>query len=412
MEEGINNWATLLKKYLRNNITQEAIEEMERQMEASPIKRQQFQEFTDPDVFFNQLREMHKIDKKKAWQELQAKLPFLHQPTVVINNRSTFSWKVGVKIQSIYRWMADIYKRSIYRWVVRIAAAIIIVVIGNWVFVSVFKNQGFPIKKNSYAVMPNGDEVNLENVSNGTLYKTAGYQINYTNQKLVISMNGAMLNKKLVDKIAVVTAAGKKILVRFSDGTEVQLNTQSSISAPICFRNGRDVVLTGEGYFMVAKNHDVPFVVSLKSKLKVIAEGTTFNICSYENQKVTTTLFEGRVIMKSGSDSILLKEGEQAETINNKKIKAVKNPDLAQAAAWRKGDFYFKNMPIRDVMIEIGRWYGYDVEFSDQGFENELASGKYERNSNIDSLTKALEIFNHININKVGRKLIISPAKK
>jgi transmembrane sensor len=386
MEEGINNWATLLKKYLRDKITQEEIEEMERQMKSSPIKRQQFQEFTDPEAFFNQLREMHNIDKKKAWEELQLKLPFLQQPPVI-----------------------PIYKRSSFWWMVGIGVAIISV----WILLPVSTSKSFPVKKNSYVIMPNGVEVNLENISSDMPYIVNDYQIRYTNAGLVIELNAQATKKTEEGTYTIVTAPENKISVRLSDGSVVQLNAQSTFSAPILFGNiSRDVEFTGEGYFMIATNHNVPFIVSLKNKIAVIAEGTIFNIRNYENQEVATTLFEGNVKMKRGSDSILLQKGEQVETVNKKRFKTVKNADIDQATAWMNKDFYFKNMPIRDVMIEIGRWYGYDVEFIGQGFENELASGKYERNSNIDSLTKALEKFNQISINKEGKKLIVSPNRK
>ena len=388
MEDGNNNWSALLKKYLRNEITPAEKEEMDRQMQSSPMKQRQFNERTDPDGFINDLKEVYYFDRKKARERLKSKLPFLQQPPVI-----------------------PYHKRSTFKWVVGIAAAMIIVSV--WMLIPVSKNQDFPIKKNSYVIMPNGTEVNLENVSSDMPYNVDDYQIKHTNAEFAIELNRPASEKEARKNYTIVTATEKKVSVRLSDGSMVQLNAQSTFSAPIRFGNiTRDVELTGEGYFKIATNHNVPFIVSLKNKIAVIAEGTIFNIRSYENQEVATTLFEGNVKMKLGSDSILLQKGEQVETVNKKRFKAVKNADIDQATAWMNKDFYFKNMPIKDVMIEIGRWYGYDVEFSGHGFENELASGKYERNANIDSLTEALEKFNQISINKEGKILIVSSNKK
>jgi transmembrane sensor len=390
MEDGNNNWSALLKKYLRNEITPAEQEEMDRQMQSSPMKRRQFNERTDPDAFINDLKEIYYFDREKARERLKAKLPFLQQPPVV-----------------------PIYKRSAFKWIVRIAAAILVLVSVK-ILISVFDSKGFLIKKYSYIILPNGVEVNLENVSSDIPYNVGGYQIRYANDELVIELNGQAAKNTKGGNYTIVTSTEKKISIRLSDNSVVQLNAQSIFSAPIRFGNiTRDVELTdGEGYFTVAANHHVPFIVSLENKIAVIAEGTIFNIRNYENQEIATTLFEGNVKMKRGSDSIQLQRGEQVETVNKKRFKTVKNADIDQATAWMDKDFYFKNMPIKNIMIEIGRWYGYEVEFSGQGFENELASGKYERNSNIDSLTKALEKFNHININKEGKKLIVSSAKK
>jgi ferric-dicitrate binding protein FerR (iron transport regulator) len=389
MEDGNNNWSALLKKYLRNEITPAEIEEMDRQMQSSPMKQWQFKEQTRPGAFINDLKEVYYFDRKKARERLQAKLPFLQQPLVI-----------------------PFYKRSTFKWMVGIAAAIMIV-IGVWMLMPVSKSKGFPIKKNSYVILPNGEEVNLENVSSDMPYNVDDYQIRYTNDGLVVELNEQAREKTVWGNFTVVTAAKKKISVRLFDGTAVQLNAQSTLSAPLYFNTtSRDVELNGEGYFTIVTNHEMPFVVSLKNKLTVTAEGTIFNIRSYENQEVATTLIEGKVKMKSVSDSILLQQGEQAETVNKKMIKAVKNPDIDQATAWRKkGDYYFKNMPIKDVMIEIGYWYGYDVEFRGQGFKNELASGKFERDANIDSLIMALEFINPVIIKREGQKLLVSPKR-
>jgi len=389
MEEGNNNWSALLKKYLRNEITPAEKEEMYSQMQSSPMKQWQFKEQTGPDAFINDLKEIYYFDREKARQRLQAKLPFLQQPPVIPS-----------------------HKRSTFRKVFGIAAAIILIAVA-WKALPVFRSKGFPIKKNSYVIMPNGVEINLESVSSDIPYNVDDYQIRYTNAELVIELSEQATEKTAGENYTIVTAAEKKIAVRLSDSSVVQLNAQSTFSAPIRFGHiSREVELTGEGYFIIATNRQVPFIVSLQNKIAVIAEGTIFNLRNYENQEVATTLVEGNVKMKRGSDSVLLKRGEQVETINKKKFKTVKNADIGQATAWMDKDFYFKNMPIRDVMIEIGRWYGYDVEFCGPGVENELASGKYERNANIDPLIKALEKFNQITINKEGKKLIVSPNRQ
>ena len=59
MEDGNNNWSALLKKYLRNEITPAEKEEMDRQMQASPMKQRQFNERIDPDAFINDLKEVY-----------------------------------------------------------------------------------------------------------------------------------------------------------------------------------------------------------------------------------------------------------------------------------------------------------------------------------------------------------------
>jgi ferric-dicitrate binding protein FerR (iron transport regulator) len=386
MEEGYNNWSTLLRKYLQNEITPAEKEEMDRQMQSSPLKPRQFKERNDPEVFITDLKEVYYFDRKKARERLHAKLPFLQQPPVI-----------------------PLFKQVYFRWMIAIAAAVI-TGIGVWKLLPVFTNSGLPIKSYSYVKLPNGTEVNLEGVCCNVPYNVAEYLIRYTSAGLVVELNEQATKKAIGQNYTVVTAAETKIMVRLSDASAVQLNAQSTLTAPIRFGNiTRNVEFSGEGYFTIATNHDIPFVVTLNDKIAVIAEGTIFNIRNYENQEVATTLYEGAIKMKRGSDSILLKQGEQVQTINKRRFKTMKNPDIDQAVAWRKKDFCFTNMPIKDVMIEIGRWYGYDVEFCGAEIENTRASGKFERNVHIDSLIKVLVKTNPININKEENTLLISP---
>ncbi|SEP32936.1 FecR family protein [Niastella yeongjuensis] len=387
MEEGYNNWSALLRKYLRNEITPAEKEEIDRQIKASPMKQQQFEEQTGPDAFINDLKQVYYFDRKKVQERLEAKLPFLQLPPVI-----------------------PLYKRiAVIGWVGIAAAVIAIIYVSIWLLIPVSKNSNLPVKSYSYVKLPDGTEVNLEKISNVMPYEVAAFIIRNTDDGIVVELKEQASKKTGGENYAVVTAAEKEVSVWLPDGTAVQLNAQSTFRTSTPFnRASRNVALTGEAFFTVATNKKVPFVVSL-DEIEVIAEGTVFNIRNYENQEVATTLLNGKITMKRGSDSILLKQGEQVQTVNKRKFKTVKNPDIDQAVAWRKEDFYFKNMPIKEVMIEIGHWYGCEVKFYGPEIENVRASGKFERNLNIDKLIIALEKTNPIKINKVGNKLVISP---
>ncbi|HEY3388360.1 MAG TPA: FecR family protein, partial [Prolixibacteraceae bacterium] len=72
---------------------------------------------------------------------------------------------------------------------------------------------------------------------------------------------------------------GTQSRVELVDGTVVYLNSGSTLKFPNSF-NGmktRNVELTGEGHFEVAKNKEQPFIVDIhKMQIKVL--GTTFNV--------------------------------------------------------------------------------------------------------------------------------------
>lgn len=81
-----------------------------------------------------------------------------------------------------------------------------------------------------------------------------------------------------------------------ADGTKVWLNSRSSLKFPTNFQGkSRNVILDGEGFFTVAKNKEVPFIVKTK-KYDVKVLGTEFNILAYSTDSIwETSLLEGSV---------------------------------------------------------------------------------------------------------------------
>ena len=87
--------------------------------------------------------------------------------------------------------------------------------------------------------------------------------------------------------------------VILSDGTQVWLNSGSTLKYPVTFKKDKRVVsLNGEAFFKVAKSA-VPFVVSTFD-IDVQVLGTSFNVSAYGNDDcVMTTLVSGSVLVSS-----------------------------------------------------------------------------------------------------------------
>src|SRR5690606_37784645 len=114
---------------------------------------------------------------------------------------------------------------------------------------------------------------------------------------------------------------GRQFSIELSDGTQVHLNAGSSIKYPITFlpKEQRQVFLTGEAFFEVAHDPNVPFIVNTQ-QLDVKVYGTTFNITNYpEDESSEVVLLEGSVsLMDEGSvgvarDEVFLEPGFKGE---------------------------------------------------------------------------------------------------
>ena len=94
----------------------------------------------------------------------------------------------------------------------------------------------------------------------------------------------------------VIAGSLQKSEVSLPDGSKVWLNSDSRIAYSMTFGTAdRTITLHGEAYFDVAKNEQIPFIVN-SSGLSVKALGTKFNIRSFEDEDVTVTLMEGKVL--------------------------------------------------------------------------------------------------------------------
>lgn len=205
------------------------------------------------------------------------------------------------------------------------------------------------------------------------------------------------------------TPVGGQFRLVLSDGTRVWLNASSTISYPAVFTGPvREVTLTGEAYFEVAKNTAQPFrVVSGGQQLEVL--GTSFNLSSYpDDNAVKTTLLEGKVSIRRLSDgkTSLLQPGQQVE-LNERELR-LSDAEADEAVAWKNGYFMFSNENVESVMRKIARWY--DVEIIYQGNVSKKALwGSVSRFKNIEDVLKILELTESVHFKLQGRTVLVRP---
>lgn len=106
--------------------------------------------------------------------------------------------------------------------------------------------------------------------------------------------------------IVVENKSGKQKLVRLPDGSSAMLSTNSSISFVSSFDTSqREVFLSGEAFFEVAKNPQWPFVVHADELVTQVV-GTSFLISAYPESKTF------QVLVKSGKVKLFRKDKDTA----------------------------------------------------------------------------------------------------
>ncbi|MNK11475.1 fec operon regulator FecR [compost metagenome] len=184
---------------------------------------------------------------------------------------------------------------------------------------------------------------------------------------------------------AITTPAGGFYKITLGDGTQVYLNSKSTLEFPVGFYGTeRHVKLNGEAYFKVAKNKQMPFIVSV-NETDVQVLGTSFIINSFGKQ-TKTTLFEGSVQLKYLANRKILAPGQEGLSDRNGIL--INQADTAAAIAWTNGLFAFNDQPLTEVLHELSRWY--DFTFDENSIPNKRLYIRLNRNTAFNDVLQML----------------------
>lgn len=208
----------------------------------------------------------------------------------------------------------------------------------------------------------------------------------------------------------ITTGKGEKSMLQLPDGSEVWLNTCTTLEYPTDYGiNNRNIRLTGEAYFEVAKNRDIPFIVT-SNELEVTALGTAFNVCAYENDdRLTTTLFSGQVRIEpvSTQQQILLNP-DQIAVYYKEKNKIETMPYQKQMfAEWRKGGLSFEMMYLEEIAKSLERNYDVVFQFKNQRIKRLRFSGYFSNNESLADILKVIKINTSISYQIVKDTVVI-----
>ncbi len=195
-------------------------------------------------------------------------------------------------------------------------------------------------------------------------------------------------------KLRVPKRLDAKLVLR--DGTRIWINAASELSFPLTFNAlSRDVALTGEAYFEVARKATQPFIVTA-GKVKVEVKGTHFNVRAYPNEKIETSLSEGSVSVAAGKQIRLLIPDEMA-TFDQAAGLAIGSFDSLKVLSWLKGIYRFNNERLAEINPVFDRWFGYTFHYTDQSLKEIRFSGFMDKKQPIDSFLHRLCLSANLN---------------
>lgn len=244
--------------------------------------------------------------------------------------------------------------------------------------------------------------------------------MNIANNSLVASNHNGVLNCVSGDGDenynTISTPTGKDYKIVLNDGTEIWLNSQTTLAFPSVFDSReRRVKLIGEAFFKVAKNSKWPFIVETQH-ICISVTGTSFDVKSYQGDaNELATLVEGSVKIASKlrpHDNVDLLPNEQYSIDLASGKQLIREVDADIYTAWMNKMFVYKNLQLSDVMKDISRWYNIKYRFFDTYSASMRISANVEKGRGIDNIMQIIGKLNNINVKHINNEYIIESICK
>jgi transmembrane sensor len=272
-----------------------------------------------------------------------------------------------------------------------------------------YKNDIAPGGNKAILTLSNGSKIILDSAHIGKLAKQGNTNI----QKLD---SGMLAYTTLMEKPTEVlyntlsTPRGGQYQLTLADGSQVWLNSASSIKYPTAFSgNQRNVEITGEAYFEVTKDKNKPFSVTIND-MNVEVLGTHFNVNGFNDESaIKTTLLEGAVKITKGTNAVLLNPGQQGILNAEGNLTKTNDVDLDKVMAWKNGWFEFDQTDLTTIMRQVSRWYDLDISY-EGNLKDDKFGGRVNKNVPLSDILKSLEANgNGVKFKLDGKKLLVQP---
>jgi transmembrane sensor len=186
------------------------------------------------------------------------------------------------------------------------------------------------------------------------------------------------------------TAIGEQRSLTLADGSHVQLNVKSSLTAKV---NDvvRDVRLgDGEALFQVAKDAARPFRVHTP-QATIEAKGTQFDVRVKDGATIVS-LLEGRVAVTPSTGenrdggaagaSVMLDPGQQLTVaMRAAEWPTARKVDLKTVTAWTEHRLVFEDTPLSDVIAEFNRYSRQPLLIQDSALLDKRITASFDSGS-------------------------------
>lgn len=205
------------------------------------------------------------------------------------------------------------------------------------------------------------------------------------------------------------TKAGEHKSIKLPDGSVLTLNVDTRVAIDLSdWQKSRNVKLeTGEVFFKIARNPEVPFVATTKT-LSVRVLGTSFNVRAYGKDTEEVKVKTGKVQVenrKNKSYKVII-PGYMASLTSANASLIVQRSVASTADSWSVGVYQYQDQPLSRILSDLARMH--NVEF--KVIDNKELSRKYTlelANSSLPESIRKVELMGEIKMLRSGNTIYV-----
>lgn len=210
------------------------------------------------------------------------------------------------------------------------------------------------------------------------------------------------------------TAVGEQRTIRLSDGSGINLNTDTILQVAYTRRQRNVTLVKGEAHFTVAQSKRRPYLVHAGGGL-VRAVGTAFTVRLRPDAAVEVTVEEGRVALSpsvvanrsAGAPDVAQGARELiagANAVYGERVQQVTQlppAEISRKLAWRQGVLAYAGEPLSEVVADISRYVPITIEIADPDLQS-LQIGGYFKIGEVDEMLESLELNFGLSVERVS----------
>lgn len=233
---------------------------------------------------------------------------------------------------------------------------------------------------------------------------------------IVFTVGFAYLALNKTSNYIVATTAGQRAQFVLPDGSKVWLNasTQLAYNSSLWSRE-RQVDLTGEAYFEVARDEHAPFIVKSKN-IKTQVLGTKFNVrARAAEEKVVATLLKGSIrvdLPRKKNEGFVLKPG-QILNVNTSTLQAelTESSSARDVLLWIQGKLSFEQATCLEMTRCLEQHFDVHFYFKDDQLKKERFTCEFRTDDNIEDILSVLSLTKRFQYKIDGNNIYLYAGK-